>query len=71
MMGMQSSKQIVCTKTQKPCRFCSGERSGLFCNNDGRSFVNDLDACPVLVALAVQHVPFQLSERDWMARRLG
>ena len=43
---------------------------GKFCNNDGRHFVKDMKECPVPAALAVPLVPYQVSEREWFARRI-
>lgn len=42
---------------------------GQFCNNDGRHFVRELDACPIPGALAAPLVPYELSELEWMRRQ--
>ena len=42
---------------------------GAFCNNDCRSFVRDLAACPAVTALAAPLVPYEISPLDWMRRR--
>ena len=42
---------------------------GEFCNNDGKRFVQDLEACPVPAALAAPQVPADEDLLSWMRRR--
>ena len=38
---------------------------GAFCNNDGRTYVEDLNECPIPAAVSVPLVPYEISELDW------
>jgi hypothetical protein len=62
-------KQVVCPMIQVPCQYCSDEKKGAFCNNDGRHYVSELSECPIPGARTVPLVPVELSELQWMARR--
>jgi hypothetical protein len=42
------------------------KKLGAFCNNDGRHFVRELEACPVPEALAVPLVPYEIDPLTWM-----
>ena len=59
----------ICPKINAPCKYCSNESKGAWCNNDGKHYVSELTECPIPGARAVPLVPFELSELQWMSRR--
>ncbi|MDD1678019.1 MAG: hypothetical protein LUO93_02385 [Methanomicrobiales archaeon] len=42
------------------------QKLGVFCNNNGRKFVHQMNECPIPEALAVPLVPYEPSPLEWM-----
>lgn len=57
-------------KTSKRGKKVVYVEKGVFCNNDGKHYVKDLKACPMVAALAAPLTPYVPNELEWARMRI-